>query len=314
MFSLLLSLSCMSCSRQSKVVALIPQTTANELWESAHAGAAHAAVGTGWSIYWNGPSREDDIEAQISLVERAIERHYAGLILAPDHALALTTIVNHAASEGLPIVILSSPLASVAGKHVTYLLNDEDRAGRMAAERIGQLLQGKGEVAVIGQTPDIPGTIARSQSFIDHLSRAFPGIHVVARRQGSFRLGQAEQSTEEILENNPNLRALFTIGISTTRAAYIALKNKGLTEKVKLVGSDQDLDLLYYLRRGEIDSIVAQNTFAMGQRAMQIIASQRTEKVSTPATIEIPPFLITRETIDRPEVQQLLSMDWRPQA
>jgi ribose transport system substrate-binding protein len=248
------------------------------------------------------------------LVERAIERHYAGLILAPDHALALTTIVNHAAAEGLPIVILSSPLTSVAGKHVTYLLNDEDSAGLMAAERIGQLLQGRGDVAVIGQTPDIPGTIARSQSFIDHLGTAYPGIHVVARRQGSFRLGQAEQSTEEVLETNPNLRAIFTIGISTTRAAYIALKNKGLTEKVKLVGSDQDLDLLYYLRRGEIDSIVAQNTFAMGQRAMQIIASQAAEKVSTPATIQIPPFLITRETIDRPEVQQRLSMDWRPQA
>jgi ribose transport system substrate-binding protein len=316
---LLLVLNCASCSRQSKVVALIPQTTANELWESAHAGAAHAAMETGWRIYWNGPSREDDIEAQITLVERAIERHYAGLILAPDHALALTTIVDRAAAQGLPIVILSSPLASVAGKHVTYLLNDEDSAGLMAAERIAQVIQGRGEVTVIGQTPDIPGTVARSQSFIDHLSRRFPGIHVVARRQGSFRLGQAEQSIEEVLESNPNLRAIFTIGISTTRAAYIALKNKGLTSKVKLVGSDQDLDLLYYLRRGEIDSIVAQNTFEMGQRALRIIASQAAgekgnESVSSPTTIQVEPFLITRETIDHPEVQQLLSMDWRPQA
>lgn len=304
---------CSSCSRNARTIALIPQTTANELWESAHAGAEQAALGSGWKIYWNGPSREDDIESQIRLIQQAIERRYGGLILAPDHSLALTTVVRQATRSGIPVVVLSSPLASAQEENLTYLLNDEEAAGELVAERMGKILEGKGEIAVLGQDPDIIGTVMRGDSMVRTLQSRYPGIHIVARRQGSFRGGQAGQSVEEVLDANPKIQGMFTIGIGTTRAAFIALKSRGLVGRVKLIGSDQDLDLLYYLRRGEIDSIVAQNSFAMGAQAVETIRkSQEKGAAKPPAVMKLKPFLITRDTIDHPEIQKLLSMDWRP--
>src|SRR2546427_5553981 len=42
----------------SRTIAVIPRTTANELWESVHKGAERAGHETGFHIYWNAPTRE----------------------------------------------------------------------------------------------------------------------------------------------------------------------------------------------------------------------------------------------------------------
>lgn len=44
-------------SQNSRTIAVIPGTTATELWEAAHGGAAAAGRKTGFRIYWNAPTR-----------------------------------------------------------------------------------------------------------------------------------------------------------------------------------------------------------------------------------------------------------------
>jgi hypothetical protein len=50
-------------------IAVIPRTSGISLWEPEHGGAETAAVDIGADIYWNAPTREDDVEEQIALVE-----------------------------------------------------------------------------------------------------------------------------------------------------------------------------------------------------------------------------------------------------
>src|ERR1700730_11383634 len=68
-------------SSNSRTIAVIPRTTGNELWESVHKGAEAAGRLTGFHIYWNAPTREDDIERQVGLVEKMINDRPAGLVL-----------------------------------------------------------------------------------------------------------------------------------------------------------------------------------------------------------------------------------------
>ena len=57
------------CQRNSPItIAVIPRTTGTMLWEPEHGGAQAAALKLGARIYWNAPTREDDIEGQIALV------------------------------------------------------------------------------------------------------------------------------------------------------------------------------------------------------------------------------------------------------
>jgi ribose transport system substrate-binding protein len=102
-----------------------------------------------------------------------------------------------------------------------------------------------------------------------------------------------------------------TLTVGATRGVYRGLKLEERIHQVHLVACDQDLDLLYYLRLGEIDSLVAENTFAMGYQATRLITEHRARRTQG-QVLRFAPRLVTRENVDTPEIQQILNMDWRP--
>ena len=296
--------------RRHSLVAVIPETTAQELWESLHAGVAGAARSTQWHVYWNGPSSEDEIAEQIALVQHAEAIHTSGLILAPDHPLALMTVVRHVLGHGTPTVIVASGMPLEPRANLGFVMNNDAAAGEIGARYLGASLSGRGTVALFGSNPAIQSTAARASAFAHTLQLEYPGIRLITQGHGSFRMGEAEQETEDALRNNPDITALVTIGITQTRGSMLALHNLRRQRGLPLLAFDQDLDLMNSLRHGDLMAVVAQNTFEMGRRAMQMIALSQRGQVMPSSTCVLP-VLITRENIDSPEAQQVLSMDWR---
>jgi ribose transport system substrate-binding protein len=308
------------CSRgHSRTIAVVPQTTAQGIWESEHAGVAKALLGTRWKERWNGPSSETEVDRQIALVQQAIRQGNGGLILSPDHPVALTTSRAHGrgtwhAGSGDRC---DAESADIAGRG--YLLNDEQQTGELAADRIGGILNGHGTVALLGETPALMGTVARAEAFRQRMAARYADVTVLDPLPGRFRTNLAEQDTEELLASHPELNAIFTLTVGATRGVYRGLKLKQRIHQVHLVACDQDLDLVYYLRLGEIDSLVAENTFAMGYQATRLITEHRAGVASgmTPdpaqgRVLRFAPRLVTRENVDTPKIQQMLNMDWRP--
>lgn len=305
-FILLASLACNSSP--PPVIAVIPRTTALVLWEAEHAGAEAAARKTGFSIYWNAPTSEDDVERQIAIVRHSIDRGAQALVLAPDQALALMVPVRNLIARGIPTVVISSPLPIPPGGKLSYILNDEEETGRIAADRIGFILRGKGSVVVLGIDPDITGIVNRTQAFETHLHIKFPGIRIVDERTGGFNIAQAQEVTEDVLAREPQLDAILALNSAATRGAFIALKTHGMLGKIKLVACEQEL--IPPLVTGEIDSIILENTYEMGYRAVQLIAAERRGE-HVPEQITLSPKLVTRENLNSPEVQRMLTMNWR---
>jgi ribose transport system substrate-binding protein len=307
--ALVLALAISSCHRsRAPVIAVIPRTTALMLWESEHAGAELAAKQTGFTIYWNAPTSEEDVQKQIAMVERAIDDGAQGLVLAPDQALALMVPVRNVVARGIPTVIISSPLPIAPGGKLAYILNDEDETGRIAAARIGAILHGKGSVAVLGIDPDITGIVVRTRAFEQYMAELFPGIRIVDERSGGFNIAEAQEVTDQVLRNHPGLNAVLALNSAATRGAYLALGNKKLLGRVKLVACEQEL--VPPLVTGEIDSIIVENTWEMGYRAIHLIdAEHHGQKV--PSETKLSPKLVTRENLNTPEVQKMLTMDWR---
>jgi ribose transport system substrate-binding protein len=297
------------CHRNSKpMVAVIPRTTALILWEAEHAGAEAAARREGLTVYWNAPTREDDVERQISLIQHAVGAGARGLVLAPDQALALMVPVRNIVAQGIPTVIISSPLSIPPGGKLSYILNDEEATGRLAADRIEYILSGKGTVAVLGVDPDISGIVERTQAFESSLGSKYPAIRIVEERAAGFNIAEAEDIAEDVLERNPGLDAFLALNSATTRGAYLALQHRGLLKKVKLVACEQEL--VPPLVTGEIDSIVVENTYEMGRLAVERVAMQMRGKTGPPL-IKLSPTLVTRDNLNSPQVARMLSMDWR---
>ncbi len=299
---------CRTSARSS--IAVVPRTSGTILWEPVNVGAQTAAAELGERIYWNASTREDDIDGQIALVDRIRSGRYRGLVLAPDHSLALITPVRRALASGLPIVIVGSPLPIPASENLAYVLNDERAGGRLAARRAAALIHGEGEVALIGIDPDIAGIMERADSFEQYLTTFYPKVHIVVRRMGTFNFGHEQEGAEEVLRGNPNLDVIVALTSTSTRGAVSTIESEHRSHGVKVIGFDPDS---LPFENASLDSMIVQNTRAMGDRAVRLIHA-RLQGHPFPARVEFEPTLVTREDVNDPVVQEMLYARWRPEA
>lgn len=306
-----------SCNSHLQVrIAVIPQTEGTIFWEAAHAGAEQAAAPHGISIYWTAPTREDDVEAQITLVNRVVDRHYQGLVLAPDQALSLITPVRRALAHGIPTVVIGSPLSIPPGGNLFYILSDDEEGGRLAAERAAALLKGHGTVGLLGINPDILGIMTRARAFEQFLAQNDPGIHIVEKRMGSFNAPHEQQMAEETLRANPNLNVIVALMPTTVDGTLSALNMAPEGHPVKVIGFDDTglppIDAAGtgpFGQKSSLDSIIQGDSRAMGQQAVELIQA-RLLGHPVPAIVLLHPKLITRDNMNSPEVRVMLSQDW----
>jgi ribose transport system substrate-binding protein len=306
---LLAVLAATGCRQAHPVIAVIPRTCGTALWEPEHAGADAVARQRGLDVYWNAPMRDDDIQAQIALIEKSVQRGYAGIIVSPIETLPMRTPIRRVLAKGIPVVVVGTKLGIDPGPDLNYVLSDEGAAGEMAARRIGSILEGKGSIAVLGINPQLMSNLERERSMEATLTREFPGIHIAVRQFGLSSVPQEQEAAEELLAKGPKIDAMVALSLASTRGAYYALAEFGKAGTIKLVGFDQDL--IPPIRNGGIDSVVAQNTYAMGQLAMDLMDRELHGKGSA-TVLEVPPVLMTRENVDSAQIHQILNMAWWP--
>jgi len=305
----LVALSDVGCNRAPLTVAVIPRTCGTALWEPEHAGAAAIARSVGLNIYWNAPMRDDDMQTQISLVEKSVDRGMAGIIVSPIQTLPMRTPVRRVLARGIPVVVIDTELGIPSGPNLGYVLNDEPAGGRIAARRVGLILRGKGNIAIVGIQPELNGNTLRERSLESTLNSEFPGIRIVARRLGLSSVPQEQHNAEELLAGGELPDAIVALSLAATRGTYYALAEFGKARTIKLVGFDQDL--IPPIRDGGIDSVVVQNTFAMGRIAMELM-NHEIHAESGPREFSTEPVLMTRENVDSSEIRQIETMSWWP--
>lgn len=278
------------------------------MWEAAHVGAEVAARRSGASIYWNAPTREDDVEGQIALVERVIDRRYQGLVLAPDQALSLISPVHRAVAQGIPTVIIASPLPVPGGSNLSYIVNDDGEGGELAAQRIATLLHGRGTVAILGMNADVTGIMIRERAFERSLAQNYPGIHIVEKRMGLFNVPHEQQVAEETLKAHPDVDAILALMSTTVDGTLSALDSTPVRRSVRVVGFDL-AGWPPFDRSPSLDSVIQADTRTMGERAIESIDAMRAGE-TVPTVTKLRPTMITRDNVNAAPVRLMLSQDW----
>ena len=287
-----------------KVIAVIPKGNADIFWQSVHAGAVKAGREAGVDIVWNGPPSETDYTMQIQVVDAMINRRVDAIALAPTDRKGLVTVVDRAADQKIPVIIFDSPVDS--DRFVSQVATDNYKAGQMAGERMGKILNGAGKVVILGVKPGAASTEAREKGFEDVVYQKFPGIHILDKRFGMAVVATSMTVAENMLTAHPDLDGIFASNESGTIGSSQALRSR--RGKVKLVGFDWSPTLLDDLKSGLIDSLVIQDPFLMGY---QSVATAVKHMQGEPVTkiVDMAPRLIDGQNLNDPDVQAQLHPD-----
>ena len=295
------------CRPPEPTVAVIPKTCGTLLWEAEHTGVEREAKKRGINVYWNAPMREDDLQGQIDLLPRALDRGAKGVIVSPVAALPFRAPAYGMLQKGIPVVVIGTDLGLAPDKKLAYVLNDEHYGGQLAARKIGQLLGGQGSVAIMGISNQLTGTAERARSLETTFAEEFPNIHVSYRSLALPTVSQEQEAAEKLLAQNVPVDAIVALSQGSTRGAFYALTEFNKTSTIRLVGFDQDL--IVPIRMGGLDAVVVQNTQQMGRAAMQLMDDALHGR-SNPNRITLQPQLVTRENLDSPQVREMFDLSW----
>ncbi len=314
---LVIGVASAACGSRSNgvTIAVIPKGTTHAYWQSIHAGANKAAREAGVTIVWRGPLREDDRDGQVSEVEGFVSRGISGIVLAPLDERALVPPVQEATARHIPVVIFDSGLD--AGDIVSFVATDNEKGGRLAGERLADVLHGAGKVVLLRYAEGHDSTGKREDGFLQAL-RAHPGIEVVSSNQyggadveGFYKKAESVLSRYKRPDGSLGIDGLFTSNESGTLAMLRVLHDNGWSGTVHFVGFDASDSLVASLRARELDGLVVQDPVNMGYLSVKtMVAHLRGQPVEK--MIDTGAVLATPDNMEQPAIKERLTPDLTP--
>ena len=283
---------------------VVPKGASSTFWQSVYAGAVMAGDDFEGEILWESPQEETDVERQIEIVQSLIGRAVDGIVLAPSDRDGLVPVVEQANEAGIPVTIFDSGIGT--DQYVSYVATDNRAAGELAAEKVADLLENTGNVAMVRHVPGSDSTDERERGFAEAIAQRFSGIRIAASAYCMSYRDRAFEVSRDMLNAHADLGALFCSSEAATVGAMRALRALGQEGRVKLVGFDSAFGLQQGLRDGVVDALVVQDPFYIGYAGVKTLV-QKLSGVEPPRQIDSPARLITARNLDDPDIERLLN-------
>jgi ribose transport system substrate-binding protein len=294
---------------KSYSIGVVPKGTTHEFWKAIHAGAIKAqqelkAAGVEVTLTWKGPLREDDREQQVQVVEGFLSQGVNGIVLAPLDDRALVRPVEEAKAAGIPTVIVDSDLQSK--QIVSFVATDNYKGGQLAADRMAEVLKGKGKVLVLRYQEGSASTAFREAGFLDRVKAAHAGIEIVSSDQfaGPTR-DTAKRASENLLNRFGSVDGIFCPNESSTAGMLLALQDVDKAGKLAFVGFDSSQQFIDALQNGQLSGVIVQNPLNMGYLGVKTLVEHLQGKTVSPR-VDTGVWLVTKDNLAQPDTQELL--------
>ncbi|MGA2821878.1 MAG: substrate-binding domain-containing protein [Anaerolineales bacterium] len=211
-----------------------------------------------------------DAPGEVAAFDQAIAMKPAGIcVFAFDPSVGPD--IDKASAAGIPVVTILGDLPNT--KRIAYVGSDEHLLGYVGGTHLAQAINGQGKVAIL----TLPGTEMfdeREAGFRDAFKN-YPGIQVVQRGDTKADTATAISVAKDILTRYPDLAAFVGTDSTAGIGAATAVKEAGLSGKVKTVAMDRNSDVLQAIKNGDLTGTVAQDDAAMAFWAMLVLYEYR---------------------------------------
>ena len=280
-------------------VTLVAKSTQTEFWLSVFAGAEAAATEYNLSLNILGPETEEDYESQNQMVADAVEAGAEALVFSAIDYENNAQAIDEAARAGVKIVAIDSNVDSDAVS--TYIGTDNYAAGQMAAQAALDRVSGQLNVGIINYDISSANGQERERGAVDTFTQS-GRAEVTAVINTLAQASYAQEDTEALLREHPEINVLLAFNEPTSVGAAQAVEELGLSESVFLVGFDSNVLTIDGLQEGSVDALIVQNPYAMGylgvESAYKLLSGQGNSVEGTMDT--------STQTVDR---DNLCSMD-----
>lgn len=282
-----------SLAQSGKTVVFHLKNVTNPFYKNVRDGAERAAKDLGINIQIAAPTKPDNIEEQIRIVEDWVVRKPDGMVFVPVDYKAMVPSMQKVKDAKIPFVIYNNKMPEFADH--PFLGLDDEEIGHLTSVSLFKAMGGKGNLVHID---GVPGAITAQdrKKGMERALKDFPDVKLLVSQPANYRRLPAVQVFENLMQRFPQIDGVMAsnddMAVGVVEAAATAGR-KG----VKVSGIDCIPDALAAIKEGRMLGSVDTAAHDQGYFSMKLMAEVLAGK-SVPKTVMLPLTFVDQSNVD----------------
>lgn len=205
----------------------------------------------------------------ISAMELMREEGVSAIAMVPIDEEKVKERINLFVEEyHIPVITFNSDVKDT--KRLCFVGQNALQCGRAAAGLMGELVGGKGKVAVISGYSTNTSLSNRVLGFQTEVEKRYPRIQLLGPEYCYEENPRAEKITEKLLEQYPDLKGIYLTSHGE-EGVCSAMRKYGKAGKIKMIANDFMGKNYELLREGSIHFLIGQDARIQGYEPVMIL-------------------------------------------
>lgn len=296
-----------ACGRteNKKYIAVIAKAIDSDFWHNVKNGVYSAATEYNVTVTFEGPENEEDYETQNALIETAVENGAGAIVLSAIDFNKSVDTVNAAVRAGVKVITIDSGLNSDSVS--LFIGTDNIAAGKAAGKAVtdGFAPEANIYIGLVNYNADTDNGNQREEGFRQYIS-SLNNAQILASVTAESNEESATAAAKRLLAQDPRINVIVGFNEWMTLGVGNAVKQLGLSGRVRAIGFDSNVTSVSMLETGEMDALIVQNPFAMGylgvEKAASIISGEPIDGNALYTTVTT----VTKENLFDADIQKIL--------
>lgn len=273
----------------------------NDFWTSVISGCKMAAEEYNSELEIMAPDKEENVEEQNQLLEKAIEQKPDAILFSPSSMDASDDLLKKAKEQGIRITYVDS-YTDEELQDLT-VATDNVEAGRMLGEYARTLINEDSKIAIVSHVKGVSTAVEREQGFREGLGDYAKNIVEVVYCNSLFE--KSYELTQELMEKYPDLEMIAGMNEYSAVGVGRAVSDAGVKDKISVVGVDCSQEAINLMEMGVYKGIIVQKAFRMGyigvEETIHLLNGDAVEK-----NIDSGCELVTPENMYNSDIERLI--------
>ena len=235
-------------------IAVMPKLVGIPYFTQTGDGATKAGKDLGVNVIYTGPTKADAAE-QVKMLEDLITRKVDAICIAPNDASAVIPVLQKAKKAGILVLDWDTPVNNAVIDASIHQIDDKEFGEHLIDQLVKAMGTDSGDFAYMTGGLSASNLNSWYDAGMAYAKTKYPNLHLVTDKIPSDEKQQeAYSKTLDLIKAYPTLKGIVGISTPAPLGCAQAVREKGLQDKIAVVGSAVEADCQEYLKDGSLDS------------------------------------------------------------
>jgi fructose transport system substrate-binding protein len=239
-------------------VGLVTKTDSNPYFVALRDSAKAEADRNGAELIALAGKFDGDNEGQVAAIENLVQQGAKTILITPSNSTGILGAIKKARDKGVLVIALDTETDPKDAVDATFA-SDNTEAGRMQGTYVKAALSTKApKLIMLDGTPGSTVSEQRHNGFLEGLGLKNGDPAIVGVEATNGEQNKAQTATENLLQRDTSLTAVYTLNEPAARGAYVALQAKGIAGQVVIGSIDGSCQGVTDVKDGKVVATVMQ--------------------------------------------------------